>query len=374
MSKRQSGLQQDKKTGEWSIDKRIKGYGRVRQRLQASSQEEAEMMFFKVIAEIQSRVKQNNACVMTFREAGVRYVGESNHRSIGRDIVSLELVDQYIGDLPLSNVHIGTLQSFIDDRHKAGILGGTITRDLATVKSVLSLAARSWRNNNGQPYLIASPVIEIPDWKDSKSPYPLDWQQQRTLLTRLPKHLKVMSLFALNTGLREQGVCWLRWDWEVRIPELNISIFITPGRQKDYGQEGVWLGEKNDEDQIVVLNLVAKKVIDIQRAKRTDNCPWVFPYRNKRISRIHNTAWKNAWKKAKLTTDKEHLKGPHNLKHTFGRSLRQAGVNLETRKTLLHHTHGDVTLDYSPAEVQELLEATQKIVGQKTSQILRRDN
>jgi integrase len=66
-------------------------------------------------------------------------------------------------------------------------------------------------------------------------------------------------------------------------------------------------------------------------------------------------------KKAKLPCDGFFKKGPHNLKHTFGRRLRAAGVSFETRKVLLHHTTGDITTHYSSAELQELIDAVNKI-------------
>jgi integrase len=56
------------------------------------------------------------------------------------------------------------------------------------------------------------------------------------------------------------------------------------------------------------------------------------------------------------------LKGVHNLRHTFGRRLRGAGVPLETRKALLGHANGDITTHYSAAEIGELLNAAEKIV------------
>jgi integrase len=55
------------------------------------------------------------------------------------------------------------------------------------------------------------------------------------------------------------------------------------------------------------------------------------------------------------------LKGVHNLRHTFGRRLRGAGVPLETRKALLGHASGDVTTHYSAAELRELIKAVEKI-------------
>ncbi|QFY44984.1 integrase [Candidatus Methylospira mobilis] len=62
-----------------------------------------------------------------------------------------------------------------------------------------------------------------------------------------------------------------------------------------------------------------------------------------------------------LPTDGKVQKGPHNLRHTFGRRLRSARVPLETRRVLMHHVDGDVTVHYSPAELAELKEAVESI-------------
>jgi 2C-methyl-D-erythritol 2,4-cyclodiphosphate synthase len=62
------------------------------------------------------------------------------------------------------------------------------------------------------------------------------------------------------------------------------------------------------------------------------------------------------------------LKRVHNLRHTFGRRLRGAGVPLETRKALLGHANGDITTHYSAAEFAELLTATGKIVDRGIAQ------
>ena len=51
----------------------------------------------------------------------------------------------------------------------------------------------------------------------------------------------------------------------------------------------------------------------------------------------------------------------HDLKHTFGRRLRAAGVGFETRQVLLGHHNGSVTTHYSAAEIGELLEAVNRI-------------
>lgn len=56
----------------------------------------------------------------------------------------------------------------------------------------------------------------------------------------------------------------------------------------------------------------------------------------------------------------------HDLKHTFGRRLRAAGVSLETRKVLLGHKNGDITTHYSAPEIQELIDAANRVCFDKS--------
>jgi len=62
------------------------------------------------------------------------------------------------------------------------------------------------------------------------------------------------------------------------------------------------------------------------------------------------------------------LKGVHNLRHTFGRRLRAAGVPIETRKLLMGHANGDITTHYSAAELGELLAAAEKVTDRGIAQ------
>ncbi|MDZ7644936.1 MAG: tyrosine-type recombinase/integrase [Woeseiaceae bacterium] len=116
---------------------------------------------------------------------------------------------------------------------------------------------------------------------------------------------------------------------------------------------------------IVVLNAVACRVIESRRGKHKE---FVFTYRGKPIGKLNNSGWKRAWRKAGLPTEKGILKGVHNLRHSFGRRLRSAGVPLETRKALLGHADGDITTHYSAAELNELRDAVDRIVNQRVAQ------
>ncbi|WKJ91326.1 tyrosine-type recombinase/integrase [Methylomonas montana] len=352
MPTKPAGLQYNKKTGQWAIDKRIKGYGRVRERLQASTQEEAEMMFTQVIEQHMNTIKESQATTLTFKEAGIRYVKnfQDEKDSIERDITTLEKLDPFIGNLTLNHVHDLTLKPFIDHEQARGIKSGTVKRDLAVVRRILNLACQSWRNEAGQPYLLAPPLLSVPNWKDKSKPYPLEWDDQRKLLLQLPWHLRLMTLFAVNTGLRDQSVCKLRWEWERKVQNLKTSVFQIPVESVDE-ERGIQTSEKNDLDQLVVLNRVAQKVIEIQRARRKPGCPWVFPVDGKPISKMGGYDWQKAWKNAGLPVKNGLSRGPHNLKHTLGRRLISEDVPKEFRRELLHHKSEDVTDVYSEAAI-----------------------
>jgi len=59
-----------------------------------------------------------------------------------------------------------------------------------------------------------------------------------------------MALFAVNTGCRDGEICRLKWEWEVKVPAFETSVFIIPGRYV-----------KNTDDQLVVLNRIAASVV-----------------------------------------------------------------------------------------------------------------
>jgi integrase len=200
---------------------------------------------------------------------------------------------------------------------------GTINKELGFVRRVLKLAARKWRHQNGQRYLTEAPLIEMVKGPARKA-YPLDWKEQARLFIELPGHLERMALFDANTGLRSSELCELRWFWEIQVPELNTSVFLLPAEVT-----------KNGEERIVVLNRIARSVIESERGKHPE---YVFTYRSARLARMNNHAWRRARNRAGLPQVRV-----HDLRHTFGHRLRAAGVGFEDRQDLLGHSSGRIT-------------------------------
>ena len=176
-----------------------------------------------------------------------------------------------------------------------------------------------------------------------RQPYPLNWDEQAQLFRFLPPHLGDMALFAVNSGCRDGEICNLRWAWEVMVAELDTPVFIIPGGKV-----------KNGDDRLVVLNRIARSIIEARRGKHPTH---VFTYEGKAVLRMLNTAWKRARTAAGLPKMRV-----HDLKHAFGRRIRAAGVSFEDRQDLLGHRSTRMTTHYSAVELSRLIEAADMVV------------
>ncbi|MEM7402023.1 MAG: tyrosine-type recombinase/integrase [Pseudomonadota bacterium] len=344
-----------RKRGEvWHIEKQISGYGTLRESCKTSNLKEAETYLRERLHQIDQQVRLGVRPVRTFADAASKFIETNEHKSLDRDIDALNNVMPFIGDLPIESIHNETLEPYVQHRRGLGIKSSTISRELGLVIRILTLSARLWRDDKGRPWLDTIPMIIKPNWNDKREPYALSWEEQRKLFRELPDHLHRMALFKVNSGPRDHEVCGLRWDWEVPLPKLNTSIFVVPGKPIP-GTD--WTGTKNKEDRVIVLNRIAKSVVDEVRGQHPT---YVFTYRGARVNRMNNSAWKKARKRAGIPIR------VHDLRHTFGRRLRAAGVPNETRKDLFGHTSGDITSHYSTAEIQELIDAVELLVEQKS--------
>ncbi len=333
------GLQ--KLGGIWHIDKRVHG-SRICESTGTGNLEEAEQYLIKKLEGIRQARIFGIRPKRIFRDAAIKFVKENQHkRSIISDIRMLRILDDFIGKLSLESIHMGTLQNYILKRIKQGVKNRTVNYGLQVVRRILNLAASEWMDEYGLTWLATAPKIKLLPEKDKRKPYPLNWEEQQRLFTALPEHLREMVTFAVNVGCRDQEVCQLRWEWEIHTPDIGL-VFIIPS-------EFV----KNGEDRLVVLNKLASEVIERQRGKHPE---FVFVYMGKPISRMCTEAWKRARKRANLPYVRI-----HDLKHTFGRRLRAAGVSLEDRQDLLGHKSARITTHYSSAELAHLLDAANKV-------------
>jgi integrase len=300
-------------------------------------------MLAKAMEEVRQAQVYGVRPARTFEQAAAKFVLENRQkRSLSDDVSRLKGLMPWIGGVNLDRLHLGVLQARIAERRRSGASAGTINHGLQVVRRILNLAASEWMDEQGLTWLQAAPKIKLLPNHDKRPPYPLSWEEQSRLFRELPAHLAEMALFAVNTGCRDAEICNLLWEWEVEVPELGTSVFIIPRARV-----------KNGDERLVVLNRIATSVVNAQRGKHATH---VFAFKGRAIRYMLNTGWRCARAKAGLPQVRV-----HDLKHTFGRRLRAAGVSFEDRQDLLGHRSGRITTHYSAAELSRLLEAANRL-------------
>ncbi|WP_308812226.1 tyrosine-type recombinase/integrase [Pseudomonas plecoglossicida] len=357
------------------MDKVYKGE-RIRESTGTGDREEAEQYLIHKLEKLRQQKVYGVRQVRTWEEAATRYLLEVRDQpSIHLTALCMRQLHPYLGHLPLTHIDDQALEPFIRDRQTSkvredgtvekGVSNRTINIAIERAVRVLTLCARKWRDDDRRPWLDSVPMLKkLEEKKSSRKPYPMSWEEQSILFGELPGHLQTMALFKVNTGCREQEVCKLRWDWEISVPELGTSVFLIPA---DFGGRHARSGVKNGDERLVVLNSVAKSIIERQRGASKE---WVFPYNGTAMHRMNDSAWKKARVRAAKLWQEENIRPAHpgyasirihDLKHTFGRRLRAAGVTEEDRKSLLGHKNGSITSHYSGAELGKLIEAANMV-------------
>jgi integrase len=146
-----------------------------------------------------------------------------------------------------------------------------------------------------------------------------------------------MAFYTLNTGCRQQEVCQLRWNWDVNVPELGTCVFVLPSNDQ--------FQTKNAQERVIVLNSIAKRVVDEQRGKHPE---FVFTYKGNRLFKMLNSAWQKARVRADLPGFRV-----HDLRHTFG------------------HKSERITTHYSAPDIARLIEAAEKVCERRANTVLR---
>lgn len=342
------------------IDKQYRGQ-RIFQRLGAVSQDDAETWLRnrQAVIDAEQEEQSRRGAERLFADGAAKYLIECQQRQVRTlELIAyhVKIVLPYIGSLTIGDVCNEALEAFKADRLEDGAKNATINRSLEVVRTVLNRAARVWRDG-GKPWLPSAPLIEMLDEAEQRrQPYPISWAEQTKLMVALPHHLQRTALFALNTGARDDNVCGLRWEWEVPVPELQRSVFVIPATE--------FKGKRN---HVLILNDAAWSIVEACRGRHRQ---FVFVYRRERVKNFHlepameyeriatinNTAWQRARELVGLQKVRV-----HDLRHTFGQRLRDAGVSEEDRALLMGHAIEGMPQHYATATVARLVEAANRV-------------
>lgn len=313
---------------------------RIRGSSGTAEPKEAERRLRQKLQEIDNAEIYGQRPDRTFEVAAAKFLDE--YPEAARYEIHLASLMPHIGNIWLRQVSKDALRPWIDARYKEKVSARTINWGLEAVRRILRLCAYYWRDEYGLSWIDNAPIIEM-EKGPQQQPYPLTWEQQDVLFERLTTRMRDMCVFKVNTGCREQEVIQLQWEWETDAG-IGETIFLVPGSMT-----------KNGKPHYVPLNSVARTVVERRRGKDT---VYVF---GKPMEAMTNNVWRKAWADT-IGPVEGHRQGVHNLKHTFGKRLRDAGVADRDVADLLHHMPKTITRHYSQPELRKLRECVERIV------------
>lgn len=348
----------------WYIDKRVKRYGRLCESTGTADRKEAERYLLHRLHELREVLVYGERPTRTFKEAAEKYLAENRgKKTIKRDTGTLKDMEPFISHLPLDRINNDSFARYRKARKNLPVR--TRNQKIALAGRVLQLAATVWCfPGTNLTWLSRTPGILLEKGHRARQPYPLDEREQQLLLSELPAYAADMATFAVNTALRDRELCQLRWSWERRplipdAPSGRRSVFVLPSEVV-----------KNGEPRVIVLNDAAQAILERIRG-RHPRFVFTSPRMRRGLSHLRAAGWLRArTRAAQRYREWFGVDAPagfrtvrvHDLRHTFGRRLRAAGVSLEDRRDLLGHKGPEVTTHYSAAEIGRLVEAANRIL------------
>ncbi len=240
----------------------------------------------------------------TWQQAVIKWLQESQKRTLEEDRANFRWLDRYLGRKALADIDQSDVDRIISAKLKEGVSNARANRITALVSAVLNTARREWGWIDSVPPIrkLAEPTKRI-RW--------LTKDEAARLLAELPPHLEAMARFSLLTGLRESNVTKLEWN---QIDLQRRVAWIHPDQAKAGKAIGVPL---NDE------------AVNIVRSQIGNDLHYVFVFKGKAVLRANNHAWRKALNRAGIKDFRW-----HDLRHTWASWHVQAGTPLNVLQEL----------------------------------------
>lgn len=234
---------------------------------------------------------------------------------------SLKHLLPFFGNQTLVKVLPRHISEYKQKRLSIGRKPATVNREIACLSKAFSIAVKEWE------WVKENPVSRVPREKEENI---LDrWlskDEEITLLKQSPDWLKDVILFALNTGMRQGELINLEW------PEVDI-----------FKNTVVALETKNREPRTIPLNREAFEVLKQRSRLRNMKVANVFLSENG--FKIDPSKIRKVFRALVKKTGIRNFRF-HDLRHTFGSRLAQAGVDLFHISRLMGHRDIGTTMRY----------------------------
>lgn len=296
--------------------------------------------------------KRGERPAVTFRDCAIEYcVRNQNQKQIHDFEATLGRIDPYVGHILADQLHTNhhSVQRIRSDLLAKGRKNRTVNSYIEAIGRVLR-AATHWRYDwCDMTWLETAPSFTMLE-RDDRPPAPLSWANQSHLLNFLPPHLLGEVIVYVNTGMRQNELNTMEWKNELALPGGVMAFIVTAKGTK----------RKKNRERVVIFNAKAAAIVEQRRGEHPER---VFVYRGKPKLKSNNSGFKRARANAGLDVR------VHDLRHTFGHRLREAGVDEETRAELLGHG-ASLTTHYSAASIERLYEAASSVMQTNTRRVI----
>lgn len=225
-----------------------------------------------------------------------------------------------LGGMKLEEVNPGHVQKYSDERLKEGAAPATVQQELAVLSGLFREATKHELVHRNPVRLVRKPRV------DNKIVRYLDRNEERRLLAAASEPLRSAILVAIHSGLRHGEQIQLPWS-DVWFEERLLVVRNT----------------KSKRDRIVPMSRTLHETLR-RLPRRLPDSPYVFtnPETGTKYDRFNNTSWRKTLKRAGIQNFRW-----HDLRHSFGSRLAQAGVAIQVIAQLMGHSSLSVTMRYA---------------------------
>lgn len=236
-----------------------------------------------------------------------------------------------LGHLTLRETNPGHIQRYGDLRLKDA--------KPATVRQEMMFVSGMFREAMKRDLIERNPLerVDKPSIDNTIVRY-LDPEEEKRLLGFAPEPIRSAIIASIHSGLRDGELSKLTWA-DVRFRERVLVVRQT----------------KSKRDRVVPMSRTLHDLLE--SLPRHITSPYVFtsPRTGGKYDRFDTTGWREAIRRAGIKNFRW-----HDLRHTFGSRLAQAGVPILTIKELMGHSQITVTMRYAhlaPGNLRTAVEA-----------------
>jgi integrase len=267
---------------------------------------------------------------------------ESSKLSAETDKHHLRVIVAFFGDMPMRDISQIKVEKFKHELINKVTQKGTV-RKPATVNRGLAVLSRVFSLAREYGYINSNPVSRVRKLREDnlRIRYLTEEEQGRLLdaLSGSREWLRPVVVFALNTGMRMgeiASLCWPQVDFERGV----ISVRRT----------------KTGKDRFVPINDEARDLLTELYSKRQGE--QVFTEASSRKINNISTAFARATEQAKI--EDFHF---HDLRHTAGTRMGEAGADLVTIAAVLGHSDLSMAARYTHPTDRGVRKAVESLSG-----------